>query len=173
MLRANTTWSFYVESCIWMLCISNLELWPCMCSLIFTILLPRIAWTVFFCSLLMFGASQVLFKSQLQRASVEHQLRREIEIQSHLRWVISLSLSCRLMLDVSFELCSFPLHSLDSPLTTSFSFLSSLFGVWIPFLGLQAPQYSSTLRLFLRWQTRIPHSWVRSERRTVQRASES
>ncbi|XP_065186460.1 aurora kinase B-like [Sycon ciliatum] len=30
-------------------------------------------------------ALKVLFKSQLQRASVEHQLRREIEIQSHLR----------------------------------------------------------------------------------------
>ena len=28
---------------------------------------------------------QVLFKSQLQKAQVEHQLRREIEIQSHLR----------------------------------------------------------------------------------------
>lgn len=28
---------------------------------------------------------QVLFKSQLQKAGVEHQLRREIEIQSHLR----------------------------------------------------------------------------------------
>jgi len=27
----------------------------------------------------------VLFKSQLQKAQVEHQLRREIEIQSHLR----------------------------------------------------------------------------------------
>ena len=31
-------------------------------------------------------ALKVLFKSQLQRASVEHQLRREIEIQSHLRY---------------------------------------------------------------------------------------
>lgn len=30
---------------------------------------------------------QVLFKSQLQSAGVEHQLRREIEIQSHLRLV--------------------------------------------------------------------------------------
>ncbi len=30
-------------------------------------------------------ALKVLFKVQLQRASVEHQLRREIEIQSHLR----------------------------------------------------------------------------------------
>jgi len=30
-------------------------------------------------------ALKVLFKSQLQKASVEHQLRREIEIQSHLR----------------------------------------------------------------------------------------
>ncbi len=30
-------------------------------------------------------ALKVLFKAQLQRASVEHQLRREIEIQSHLR----------------------------------------------------------------------------------------
>lgn len=29
--------------------------------------------------------SQVLFKSQLQESNVEHQLRREIEIQSHLR----------------------------------------------------------------------------------------
>ena len=28
---------------------------------------------------------QVLFKSQLQTSNVEHQLRREIEIQSHLR----------------------------------------------------------------------------------------
>ena len=27
----------------------------------------------------------MLFKSQLQKAQVEHQLRREIEIQSHLR----------------------------------------------------------------------------------------
>ena len=31
------------------------------------------------------GFVQVLFKSQLQQAQVEHQLRREIEIQSHLR----------------------------------------------------------------------------------------
>lgn len=30
-------------------------------------------------------ALKVLFKSQLQGANVEHQLRREIEIQSHLR----------------------------------------------------------------------------------------
>ncbi|KNC73148.1 AUR protein kinase, partial [Sphaeroforma arctica JP610] len=30
-------------------------------------------------------ALKVLFKSQLQKAEVEHQLRREIEIQSHLR----------------------------------------------------------------------------------------
>jgi serine/threonine protein kinase len=28
---------------------------------------------------------QVLFKSQLEQSKVEHQLRREIEIQSHLR----------------------------------------------------------------------------------------
>jgi serine/threonine protein kinase len=28
---------------------------------------------------------QVLFKSQLEHSKVEHQLRREIEIQSHLR----------------------------------------------------------------------------------------
>lgn len=33
-------------------------------------------------------ALKVLFKSQFQKASVEHQLRREIEIQSHLRSVI-------------------------------------------------------------------------------------
>ena len=30
-------------------------------------------------------ALKILFKSQLQKAQVEHQLRREIEIQSHLR----------------------------------------------------------------------------------------
>lgn len=30
-------------------------------------------------------ALKVLFKSQVQKAGVEHQLRREIEIQSHLR----------------------------------------------------------------------------------------
>src|SRR4051794_1866289 len=29
---------------------------------------------------------QVLFKSQLQKARVEHQLRREIEIQTHLKY---------------------------------------------------------------------------------------
>jgi hypothetical protein len=31
------------------------------------------------------GPTQVLFKSQLAQSNVEHQLRREIEIQSHLR----------------------------------------------------------------------------------------
>ena len=31
------------------------------------------------------GCLQVLFKSQLQESKVERQLRREIEIQSHLR----------------------------------------------------------------------------------------
>lgn len=31
-------------------------------------------------------ALKVLFKSQLQKANVEHQLRREIEIQAHLRY---------------------------------------------------------------------------------------
>lgn len=30
-------------------------------------------------------ALKVLFKKQLERAGVEHQLRREVEIQSHLR----------------------------------------------------------------------------------------
>lgn len=37
--------------------------------------------------MVVFNASlrQVLFKSQLQKAGVEHQLRREIEIQAHLR----------------------------------------------------------------------------------------
>ena len=31
------------------------------------------------------ACKQVLFKSQLCQSSVEHQLRREVEIQSHLR----------------------------------------------------------------------------------------
>lgn len=31
-------------------------------------------------------ALKVLFKSQLEKAGVEHQLRREVEIQSHLRY---------------------------------------------------------------------------------------
>jgi serine/threonine protein kinase len=31
-------------------------------------------------------ALKVLFKSQIQKANVEHQLKREIEIQSHLRY---------------------------------------------------------------------------------------
>lgn len=30
-------------------------------------------------------ALKVLFKTQLEKANVEHQLRREVEIQSHLR----------------------------------------------------------------------------------------
>ena len=33
-------------------------------------------------------ALKVLFKSQLQKCHMEHQLRREIEIQSHLRYVL-------------------------------------------------------------------------------------
>ena len=39
-------------------------------------------------------AFQVLFKSQLQKSGVEHQLRREIEIQSHLRYTIIALLLC-------------------------------------------------------------------------------
>ena len=35
-------------------------------------------------------ALKVLFKSQLQKAQVEHQLRREIEIQSHLRLALKI-----------------------------------------------------------------------------------
>lgn len=31
-------------------------------------------------------ALKVLFKTQLEEAGVEHQLRREVEIQSHLRY---------------------------------------------------------------------------------------
>ena len=34
-------------------------------------------------------ALKILFKSQLMKAQVEHQLRREIEIQSHLRYPMS------------------------------------------------------------------------------------
>jgi serine/threonine protein kinase len=33
-------------------------------------------------------ALKVLFKSQIQKANVEHQLKREIEIQSHLRCIL-------------------------------------------------------------------------------------
>jgi serine/threonine protein kinase len=33
-------------------------------------------------------ALKVLFKSQIQKANVEHQLKREIEIQSHLRYIL-------------------------------------------------------------------------------------
>lgn len=32
-------------------------------------------------------ALKVLFKSQMEKEGVEHQLRREIEIQAHLKWV--------------------------------------------------------------------------------------
>lgn len=37
-------------------------------------------------------ALKVLFKKQLEKAGVEHQLRREVEIQSHLRYVTSVEL---------------------------------------------------------------------------------
>ena len=33
-------------------------------------------------------ALKVLFKSEIQKANVEHQLKREIEIQSHLRYEV-------------------------------------------------------------------------------------
>ena len=36
-------------------------------------------------------ALKVIFKSQLQKCHMEHQLRREIEIQSHLRYVFMCS----------------------------------------------------------------------------------
>lgn len=35
------------------------------------------------------GLAQILFKTQVTRSGVEHQLRREIEIQSNLRYVPS------------------------------------------------------------------------------------
>ena len=41
--------------------------------------------------LAMCGHVQVLYKRQIEKAGVEHQLRREIEIQSHLRCVTSLT----------------------------------------------------------------------------------
>ncbi len=40
-------------------------------------------------------ALKVLFKSQMEKEGVEHQLRREIEIQSHLRCVPAASPSFR------------------------------------------------------------------------------
>lgn len=39
-------------------------------------------------------ALKILFKEQLMNANVEHQLRREIEIQSHLRYWCSLDAQC-------------------------------------------------------------------------------
>ena len=45
---------------------------------------------IFFCNFVYMPClfcMQVLFKSQLQKSAVEHQLRREIEIQSHLRYM--------------------------------------------------------------------------------------
>jgi serine/threonine protein kinase len=42
-------------------------------------------------------ALKVLFKSQIQKANVEHQLKREIEIQSHLRYVLSAFLCIRIL----------------------------------------------------------------------------
>lgn len=46
-------------------------------------------------------ALKVLFKSQLQKSHLEHQLRREIEIQSHLRYDVFIRLESKLF-DFSF-----------------------------------------------------------------------
>ena len=46
-------------------------------------------------------ALKVLFKSQLQKAGVEHQLRREIEIQSQMRCAVLLACEC-----ASFRSCA-------------------------------------------------------------------
>lgn len=59
-------------------------------------------------------ALKVLFKAQLQRASVEHQLRREIEIQSHLRWV------CVCTCTQSFLFTNTTLYSSQFPPATHF-----------------------------------------------------
>ena len=61
-------------------------------------------------------ALKVLFKTQLQKAQVEHQLRREIEIQSHLRHPNILRLfgyfydesRVYLILVSSLTICTFP-----------------------------------------------------------------
>lgn len=50
---------------------------PCLpCAALSTLRCPCLLRTI---------CPQVLFKNQLQQSNVEHQLRREIEIQSHLR----------------------------------------------------------------------------------------
>lgn len=54
-------------------------------------------------------ALKVLFKKQLEKAGVEHQLRREVEIQSHLRWVL-------IMLTFRWTDCWLPLPGLFSAL---------------------------------------------------------
>ena len=56
-------------------------------------------------------ALKVLFKSQFQKASVEHQLRREIEIQSHLRYFIQITPK-HLQIAKEFKIsgCSGPLN---------------------------------------------------------------
>ena len=56
-------------------------LWPSRCARMLTSNYP------IWCN----ACSKVLFKSQLASAGVEHQLRREIEIQSHLRFLTSFS----------------------------------------------------------------------------------
>lgn len=48
-------------------------------------------------------ALKVLFKSQMEKESVEHQLRREIEIQAHLK-LVSCKIFCHLECTVIIEL---------------------------------------------------------------------
>ena len=56
---------------------------------------------------------QVLFKTQLQQSHVEHQLRREIEIQSHLRHANILRLYGYFYDEVCPQLCPCPCGSVS------------------------------------------------------------
>ena len=55
-------------------------------------------------------AIKVIKKKQLLKAGVEHQLRREIEIQSHLRWTLALNNSCLLPVLMHSSFRVFLLH---------------------------------------------------------------
>ena len=61
-------------------------------------------------------ALKVLFKSQLQKAGVEHQLRREIEIQSHLRYALAYNVTAVWMHSAILWYCQDSSNNLTVPL---------------------------------------------------------
>ena len=113
-------------------------------------------------------ALKVLFKSQLSKAGVEHQLRREIEIQAHLRCAPPAPLQCTAgPLAAATRVPRAPPGSTPPPPSSGLHPCPPA-----PRRAPQAPQHSAAVRLLLRPDAHLPDPRVCRQGRAVQGAAE-